>query len=117
MPPLNGIRIELGGKDRVLRFTNRSRARLETAFGLTLSQAAMQGGLQNSILAISRMLWAALLHEEPDLQVDQCIDLIDAYREKDICDALGSAMLQYFGIDEEDLKEQPEEGKAETATD
>jgi hypothetical protein len=116
MPPVEGVPIELGGKTRVLRFTNRSRARLETVFGLTLSQGATQGGLQNSIVAISRLLWAASLHEEPNLQADECIDWIDAPREKEICDALGLAILQYFGVDEEDLKGEPEEGKDETAT-
>jgi len=117
MAPVDGVQIELGGETRILRFTNRARVRLEMLTGSTIPALTAKAD-NRSLTALSRLVWAACLHENEKLDPDTVIDWIDATRENEIGDAVAKAALRYFGIDEEEGLAEGEtgEGKAEAAT-
>lgn len=77
MPPKTGAKLRLGGKIRTLRYT---------APALGLAQDELDGQplaqivaslAQVSIRAITAMVWAGLLHEDPDLTVGEAAELIE----------------------------------------
>jgi len=118
MAPVEGVQIELGGETRILRFTNRARVRLEMLTGSTIPALTAKAD-SRSLVALSRLVWAACLHEDEKLEPDTVVDWIDATREKEVGNAVGRAALRYFGIDENEDAEggAEEEGKAEAAAD
>jgi|GEM_PF-4789460 len=119
MAPIDGVQIELGGETRILRFTNRARVRLEMLTGSAIPALTVKAN-QRSLVALSRLVWAACLHDNEKLDPDTVIDWIDSTREDEIGDAVGRAALRYFGIDDEEemqVEGGAEEGKAEAATD
>jgi hypothetical protein len=77
MPPRTGVKVKLGGKQRTIRYTAPSLNKLEAERGGEALTRTLYRAGQISMGAISALLWAGLLHEEPDLTVDQAVELIE----------------------------------------
>jgi hypothetical protein len=92
MGPTALVPIELGGKSRNLRYTNRSMVRIE-------EELAKPGN--GTFRQASVMVWAGLLHERPALSLDQVIDLIDPAELETIGKAVDRAMKLAIGKQEE----------------
>jgi|SRR5687768_14836756 len=107
MPPLNGVKVKLGGETRVLRYTNRSLVALEMQSGCTMAELA--GNLaRGSFKTVAELVWAGLLHADPRLTVDAVVEMIDLREIAALGDGVRQAMDMALG------PEQPEssEGKA-----
>jgi hypothetical protein len=77
MPPATGVKIELGGKVRTLRYTMPALERLEDdRRGETVAETLTKAA-QLSARAIAALVWAGLLHEEPKLERDAVGSLIE----------------------------------------
>jgi hypothetical protein len=113
MPPMNGVKIRLD-KMRRLRYTNRSLVRLEEEVGLTVQQAGHRVEI-GSLRALSALVWAGLLHEDPDLSREDALDLIDLQRMEEIGEAVKRALEAAFGTDkgEEEEEDDPKKGGPE----
>lgn len=107
MPPTSGVRVTLD-KERALRYTNRAMVALEDQAGEPVGAvlARFQAG---AFRARTLVVWAGLLHAEPDLTVDEVIDRIDIARVADISAKAWDALAK-------DLGEGEDEGNAEAAT-
>jgi hypothetical protein len=88
--------ITLGGEKRALRFTNRALVAIEDETGKTMAEIGTRATL-GSFRAISVMLWAALLHEQPKLTVDQVIDMIELPELENIAGSLNTALEAALG--------------------
>ena len=75
MAPTNGVKLQLD-KMRRLRYTNRSLVRLEEEIGLTVEQAGRRVEI-GSLKALSALVWAGLLHDEPNLTVEKATEMIE----------------------------------------
>jgi hypothetical protein len=109
MPPTNGTKVKLAGKQRTLRYTQPALEKLEDErngepLGVTIQQAG-----RLSAKAITALLWAGLQHEEPAPAIDDVRHLIvPPYRP--IVDAVVEALTPWI----EQPDEEPE-GKAPAA--
>lgn len=77
MPPTSGATLELGGKQRTIRYTMPALNKLEAerrgeSVAETLQHAA---SLQAS--AITALVWAGLLHDDPKVTMGQAAGLIE----------------------------------------
>ena len=83
MPPSTGAVVRLGGRSRTIRYTPRAllaaQRELGTrdrpqgpGFGEILVEVAVV-----SVHPLSVILWAGLLHEDPDLKVDDVVDQLE----------------------------------------
>lgn len=67
MPPTTGVKIDLGGKQKTLRFTGPSLERLQDERGgETLLETLTKAG-QLDMKAVSALVWAGLLHADDSL--------------------------------------------------
>jgi hypothetical protein len=82
------VPIELGGKTRNLRFTNRA---------LVKSEDVLAAGNAGTIRTAQIMLWAGLLHEEPTLTVDQVIDMVEPHQYETIALSIERALNLALG--------------------
>lgn len=67
---MKGTRISLGGKERELRYDLNAIAEIGDRLGLTIRLAHFQEDLMDaplSLSAVRTVLWAGLIHAEPDL--------------------------------------------------
>jgi hypothetical protein len=77
MPPRTGVKVKLGGKQRTIRYTAVSLSKLEDErAGEALTRTLYRAG-QVSIGAIGALVWAGLLHDEPDLTVEEATEMIE----------------------------------------
>ena len=77
MPPRTGVKVKLGGKQRTLRYTSVSLSKLEDErSGEALTRTLYRAG-QVSIGAIGALVWAGLLHDEPNLTVEKATEMIE----------------------------------------
>lgn len=107
MPPASGVKVKLD-KPRVLRYTNRALVALEGEAGEPVGDV-LNRLTAGAFRARTLMLWAGLLHAEPDLTTDEVVDRIDLTRLEEITQAIWDAMTKALGAEDE--------GKAKAATD
>jgi hypothetical protein len=106
MPPTKGVRIKLGGKNRVLRYTTRSLDRLETATDMAQSQILARANI-GSVRYVIWVLWAGLIHEQPDLERDTVVDWLDALTDEET-KALEAALQEALGESAPEAEDEPE---------
>lgn len=84
------IPLQLGGKERRLRFTLNSFAELEDAYGsVDAAMAKLQGG---SMKAVRKLIWAGLLHEDETLTETQVGNMLDVSNLQEFTEALTKAL-------------------------
>lgn len=87
----DAIKITLAdGVERTLRFTLNAMAELEDRYG-SVDEAFNQLD-KNSIKAVRCVLWAGLIHEDPELTEQQVGNLIDMQYIQDLMKSLGVAL-------------------------
>jgi hypothetical protein len=106
---MTGAKVELGGKRRTLRYTMPALNRLENerrgeGVADTLTAAA-----QLHTSAITALIWAGLLHEDPTLEPSGAAELIEPPFEA-ILDAITQALTPWLKANTEEP-----EGKAVVA--
>lgn len=109
MPSPAGVKVKLD-KSRTLRFTNRALVMLEDESGLPIT-ALMSEVAKGSLRSVNRLVWAGLLHSDPELRLTDVYDMVDVSRLTEIAEAVGKAVEIAFGSNGESG-----EGKAEAAT-
>jgi hypothetical protein len=90
------------GVERTIKFTLNALAELEDRYG-SVDEAFKQLD-NNSIKAVRCILWAGLIHEDPELTEQQVGNLIDIQYMQDLMASLGSA----FDADMPEPEELPE---------
>ena len=105
MASKSGVKVKLD-RVRTLRYTNRAVEALEDELGLSLLEALGRVGA-GSVKTINRLVWAGLLHADPDLTPDEVIDMVDLSRIEEVGDAVAEAVEHALG------KPEPAKGKAE----
>lgn len=114
MPSPHGVQFDLD-KRRTLRLTNRALVRLEDVTGENVFWHLRQA-LTGSIRSRARLVWAASLHANDELDPDEVVDWLDLTRQRELTDALAELVNETFGVESLQNGEDPE-GKAEAATD
>ena len=71
MPPSTGVKVKLNGKQATLRYTMPSLNKLEDARGGEALGDTLARAGQMSSRAITALVWAGRLHEQPDLTMDE----------------------------------------------
>ena len=77
------------GVERTIKFTLNAMAELEDRYG-SVEEAFKQLD-NNSIKAVRCILWAGLIHEDPDLTEQQVGNLIDIQYMQELMESLGTA--------------------------
>lgn len=74
--PVRGLRLELD-RPRHLRFTLGALRRIEEASGIGIEQQAELAEWSRTLVGVTTMLWAGLVHEDPDLTLEQVYEIVD----------------------------------------
>lgn len=104
--PTDGVGITLD-KPRTLRYSGRSLRAIEKETGKNVLKGEIGGNLNFTELVV--LVWAGLLHEDPDLDLDDAADLVDPARIEEIADAMNEALKAAFPTEDK------ERGKAKAA--
>lgn len=106
--PGGGVRFDLGGKSRVLRFDFNALCAVEEATGIN----ALDGEVWVAPTAKTAraLLWASLLHEDPGLTIQEVGSWLTPHNFQSVADALASAYGAAMGGGEEQ-GEQGSEGE------
>lgn len=92
----------IDGVERTIKFTLNAMAELEDRYG-SVEEAFKQLD-NNSIKAVRCILWAGLIHEDPDLTEQQVGNLIDIQYMQELMASLGDA----FDVDMPEAEKLPE---------
>ena len=87
------VSIELD-KSRKLKYTTNALAELEDVLDAPLTQL---GENMAGIKTIRALVWAGLLHESPDLTINQAGDLLDYANLNDVSEKVKEALELAFG--------------------
>lgn len=115
MTPTAGVRVELGGEVRTLRYTNAALVRLEDETGKTVMEMG-ERLTAGSLKAITCLVWAGMLHAEPSLTLDEAAERVDLQRLEEIATAAGEAIEAALGPASKN-GDGSAEGNVETAQD
>lgn len=91
MPPLIGAKIQLGGVERTLRFTAPALVKVQSQLGGTPLGDTMGFVARASMRHITVLLWGGLLHETPELKLEDAEALVEPPI-KDLVSAIVSAL-------------------------
>lgn len=83
------VKVNIGGKERTLRFTLNSMIEIEEGYGSI--QGAMKAMETSSMKAVRLLLWAGLIHEEPELDINAVGNWIDMSNLQYTSEKLGEA--------------------------
>lgn len=89
MSATGGVEIQLGGRTRTLRYTNKAFMKLDDALG----RMRRNGGEPGNITMTNLTLWAGLLHEDPSLTLEQVVEMVEPYQYDEIGTATTEAIL------------------------
>ncbi len=92
------------GKERTIRFTLNALAELEDKFG-SVQAAFDKLEKEKSMKALRTILWAGLLHENPDITEQEVGNLIDLGYMAQLMESIGTAL-------DNDLPKEPVVGAA-----
>jgi hypothetical protein len=95
MPPTDGVKVDLGGKARTIRYTMGALDRLETETGLAVPQVQSRANI-GSIRYLIWTIWAGLIHEEPGLERGTVIEWLDALSDEE-AEALHDKLAEAWG--------------------
>ena len=109
--PTPSVPVDLADGTYRLRFTNKALVRLEEQTGWTLMELGAKAQ-KGSIKAVSSLLWAGMLHEHPEVTVDDAIDKIELTRLQDIGAKANEALEAAFGPKDEAEDDGSAEGNA-----
>lgn len=84
--------IKLGGKEKTLKFTLNAFAELEEAYGSV--DKALEAVDSGSMKAIRKLLWAGLLHDDPNITEMEVGNMIDVRELIALGESLGNAIDQ-----------------------
>jgi hypothetical protein len=90
------------GVERTLRFTLNAMAELEDKYGSV--DAAFAKLDEGSIKAVRFILWAGLIHEDPDLTEQQVGNLIDIQYMQELMSSVGDALDSDMPVSAEPAK-------------
>jgi len=95
MPPASGVRVKLD-RVRTLRLGWRALEKLQEEHGISVEDlgAQLQTGQFKTIRLI---IWAGLIHEDPDLTFDQTADLMDQADFTELVTAASELITSRFG--------------------
>jgi len=111
MPPVNGVKVQLGGKARRLRYTTLALMLLEEEVGQTYVEV-LTASDTGSIKAIVALVWAGLLHAEPKITRQEVAEMVDLQKIREIAEAIGQATRIALV---RDADKEPDEGNAQPA--
>lgn len=80
------------GKERYLKFTLNALAELEDRYGTV--EDAFKALETNSIKAVRTILWAGLLHEDPNITEHEVGNLIDIAYMQELMESIGGSLGQ-----------------------
>lgn len=93
------------GVEREVKFTLNALAELEDKYGTV--EAAFKALDNGSIKAVRFVLWAGLIHAEPDLTELQVGNLIDIQYMQELMSTIGSAMTEDMPVPESNVVSMP----------
>jgi hypothetical protein len=97
MTPTAPVMVELD-KARELRYTNAALGiRLEAVTKQTVDEHLAAITLRGSLASITALVWAGLIHAEPDLTIEEAAERIDLARTAEIAQAIGEAYNRAMG--------------------
>lgn len=100
MAPTKGVPVQLD-KARVLRYDNRAFCRLEEETDKTFVEHFEEVRRRSSLLSVSALVWAGLVHNNPDLTREEVQEMIDLARMEEIVEAAGEAIALARGEEPE----------------
>lgn len=77
MPPSTGATVLLGDEQVTLRYTAPALRKIQSKLGGASLQETVSGLSDVSIEHILVMVWGGLLHESPDLRIEQVVDQLE----------------------------------------
>lgn len=110
--PTKGVKVRMGGKERTLKLDNDALFRLEEEAD-QLPDTVYMRAQNGSIIAWNQLIWACLLHSEPELTLEEVRGMVDTTRLVEIGEAVNKAWMRAFGQDEQ---EAADEGNGEGAS-
>ena len=84
-------KVVLGGVERVLRYDMNALVELEEKMGMPLSEL---GNVSVTMRNVRSMLWAGLIHAEPELTEPEVGGLVDMGNMVEVQEAIGKAFGQ-----------------------
>lgn len=105
-PGSAGATVDLGGRVRRLRYTFNALIELEDRLGVSLF-GVNGGGLGDALRSLTAkkartLVWAALLHEEPELTEQEVGDWITMTNLPDVSNAVAAALAEAMPVQEPD---------------
>lgn len=108
--PTPGVRVQVNGRKRTFRYTNRALVEVEEETGMTVPQHAARIEAVQSNRSATAILWGAMIDEDPDLAFEDAVELIELDRLDELADAAMRAYRIAYGDDPDaDEDEQQEE--------
>lgn len=95
MPPHAGIRLKLD-RERTLRLTWRALERIEEDGTLDFDALGAELGGKSRLKAIRYIVWLGLLHEDPDLTLDDTAELLDQASFHEVAEAAVRLVQERF---------------------
>jgi hypothetical protein len=107
MAPTKRVPIKIGDKSktRYLRYDHASFVRLEEETGRTVATHAQLVG-SGSAVSLTALLWAGLIHAEPDITRAQVTQMMSLRDYKDYADAIAEAQRIAMGEPEDSGNEE-----------
>lgn len=99
--------INLGGKERELRYDLNALAELEDAYGSI--EEAFKKAQTGSIKALRCIIWAGILHEDESLTERQVGKWLDIHSLNELTEVAGGAMSQSFPEEDTSPNEETQE--------
>lgn len=126
MPPIDGVKIHLGARDRRLRFDNAALERLQAETVTRAHPDGMPLGVllqrisEIDIRAINTALWVGLLHADPELERADVVRMVDTRKlityGTALARALQAAISDEEGEGEADAGAAPARGKGKSSS-
>jgi hypothetical protein len=86
------VTIELGGKLRHLKLTLNAMVSFEEVTGKSIMGADTKSVISMGATGLRALIWVCLLHEEPELKIEEVGSWIDTGNVTDIAEQLGKAI-------------------------
>lgn len=108
---LPGVEIIIDGKKRVLKYTLYSLCKLDEKTGKNPLDGGMFSEMRPSDVAA--VLWAGLLHEDKNLQMEELAEKIDMLELRDVASSMMKAFVQSSPSEDETKKNSTEDQTAQ----
>lgn len=110
---LPGVEVEIGGKKRTLKYTLYALCKLDEKTGKNPLDGTMFSAMRPS--DVVAVLWAGLLHEEPELNADELAKQIDIVQLRAVSEMMMRAFAQAAPVEDSKKNSTDEEPKAVTS--